>query len=91
MRPAALVFLADQSDDGFIDAAYKKLLQSLWQHAIEEAFARGTDVDDAVERAKERLCVVFRRDHSYHVWPPSGTNYFDKAPEQSPVDILRED
>jgi hypothetical protein len=85
--PASLVFLADQSDDAVVEGMYKKLWQALVHHAADEATKSGTDLTDAVVHAKDRLCVVFRRDHTYRVWNPDGNNQFDKAPEHSAVDI----
>lgn len=84
---ASLVYLADQSDDALVDGVYRKLWESIAQHATAEAFKSGADPTDAVVRAKDRFCVVYRRDHVYRVWNPAGNNQFDKSPEYSAVDI----
>src|SRR3989338_9660291 len=85
--PASLVFLADQSEDAFVAGVYQKFLHSLSLHAVDKAIEMRTDPSDAVERATERFCVVYRRDHNYKVWNRDGNVRIDKAPARSAVDI----
>jgi hypothetical protein len=84
---ASLVFLADQSDDASVEAVHKKVRQALVQQALDQTSTSGADLMEAVARATDRLCVVFRRDHVIRVWNPEGTSRFDRPPEQSAVDI----
>jgi len=89
-RPASLAYLADQSDDTVVDGVYTKLLQAISVHAISSAFEANKDPTDAAVRAKDRLCVVFRRDHAYRVWKSNDNNQFNRPPDHSAVDIAGE-
>ena len=47
----------------------------------------GEELSDAIVRAQDRLCVVFRRDDRYGTRGPQGTNLIDIPADASPVDI----
>lgn len=84
---ASLVYLADQSDDAMVDPVYRKVKQALIQQATGEAITAGADLIEAIIRATDRLCVVFRRDHVIHVWCPGRSVQIDRPPVDSAVDI----
>lgn len=86
---AALVYLADQADDVEIERVHLKLLQALMEHAVGAAIRAGKNTEElsnAVVRAGDRLCVVFRRDNNYRVRGPQGANLIDVPGGASPVD-----
>lgn len=90
---AALVYLADQADDAKIDSAHQKLKQAIATHAVTVAINRGKggeELADAIVRAQDRLCVVFRRDNCYGVRGPEGTNLIDIPAGASPVDFAED-
>jgi len=90
---AALVFLADQADDAEIDIVHQKLTQAIVGHALSVAIRDGKSGDeltDAIVRAQDRLCVVFRRDNNYGARGPQGTNLIDIPAGASPVDFAED-
>ncbi|MCY1536643.1 hypothetical protein D9M68_721060 [compost metagenome] len=59
-------------------------------HATQEATSAGKnaeELNDALVRAQDRLCVVFRRDNRYGARGPEGTNLIDIPAGTSPVDF----
>lgn len=87
---AALVYLADQADDAEIDSVHQKLKLAIVSHAAYIAVGdgkSGQELADAIVRAQDRLCVVFRRDNSYGARGPQGTNIIDIPAGASPVDF----
>lgn len=91
--PAALSFLADQADDSLIESTHQKLRQAIVGHAMKEAISQGKSVEelsDAVVRAQDRLCVVFRRGNVYGARGPEGTNLIDTPAGASPVDFAED-
>lgn len=90
---AALVYLADQADDAEIDSVHQKLTQALVCHALSTAIQdgkNGEELINAIVRAQDRLCVVFRRDNSYCTRGPQGTNLIDIPAGASPVDFAED-
>lgn len=90
---AALAYLADQADDIEIDSVHQKLKQAIVQDALSAAVRdgkSGEELADAIVRAQDRLCVVFRRDNSYGARGPQGTNLIDIPAGASPVDIAED-
>ena len=90
---AALAYLADQADDSAIESTHQKLRQAITGHALNEAISAGKNVEelsDAVVRAQDRLCVVFRRDNHYGARGPEGTNHIDTPAGASPVDFAED-
>jgi hypothetical protein len=90
---AALVYLADQADDAEIDSVHQKLKQAIVSHALSVAIRdgkNGEELADAIVRAQDRLCVVFRRDNSYGTRGPQGTNLIDIPAGASPVDFAED-
>lgn len=90
---AALVYLADQADDIEIDSVHRKLEQAIIEHALGVAVQdgkSGEEIQDAIVRAQDRLCVVFRRDNNYGARGPHGTNLIDIPAGVSPVDFAED-
>ncbi len=88
--PASLVYLSDQANDSAIESTHQKLTKALTTHAVNEACEAGKtgeDLSDAVVRAQDRLCVVFRRDNRFGARGPQGTNLIDTPACESPVDF----
>lgn len=87
--PAALVYLSDQANNLAVDSTHQKLRQAITTHAVNEAVVAGKsgeELSDAIVRAQDRLCVVFRRDNRYGARGPEGTNFIDTPASASPVD-----
>lgn len=90
---AALVYLADQADDAEINVVHQKLTQAIVNHALSVAISEGKNGDqlaDAIVRAQDRLCVVFRRDNQYGARGPQGTHLIDIPAGTSPVDFAED-
>jgi len=87
---ATLVYLSDQANDSAVESMHQKLREALVTHASREAIEAGKSVEelnDAIVRAQDRLCVVFRRDHRFGARGPEGTNLIDVPASASPVDF----
>jgi hypothetical protein len=84
---ASLVFLGDQSDNASIESVYMTVLQALIQQSWEAAIKSRLDLTDAVVHARDRLCVVFRKNHVCCVWNPDRDRRIDSPPLYSAVDI----
>lgn len=87
---AALVYLSDQANNSAAERVHQKLRQAISLHAVTEAInagKSGEEMSEAVIRAQDRLCVVFRRDDRYCTLGPEGTNLIDKPASASPVDF----
>lgn len=84
---AGLVYLGDQSDDDDVRKVYSVLLEGTTMHAVKKATKSNTDLTDAVARSRDRLCVVYRRDHQLHVWGVERVSRIDRPPELSAFDI----
>lgn len=88
--PAALVYLSDQANDSLVDSTHQKLRTAIMGHALNEACEVGKSgeaLSDAIVRAQDRLCVVFRRDNRFGARGPVGTNLIDTPASASPVDF----
>ena len=85
--PAALIYLADQSNEDLVDKAYTFASGAILPHALKMAIGNSADPMDAIARARDRLCVVYRMDHALKVWGPDRTSRIDRPPETSAVDI----
>jgi hypothetical protein len=85
---AALVYLAEEADDSVVDRTHQKLLQGLRSDAVVKAMIENKDVADAVVRAQDRLCVVYRREHRYCIRGPEGLNLINNPAVNSAVGIL---
>ncbi|WP_447989485.1 hypothetical protein [Achromobacter spanius] len=88
--PAALVYLSDQANNSAVESTHQKLRQAIISHAANEACEagkNGEELSDAIVRAQDRLCVVFRRDNRFGARGPEGTNLIDTPASASPVDF----
>lgn len=88
--PASLVYLSDQANDSMVESTHQKLRKAIITHAVNEACEAGKsgeDLSNAVVRAQDRLCVVFRRDNRFGARGPEGTNRIDTPASASPVDF----
>lgn len=87
---AALVYLSDQANDAAIESAHQMLRSALTTQAADKAIKAdlsAEEISDAIVRAQDRICVVFRRDNQYCVRGPKGTNLIDIPASASPVDF----
>lgn len=90
---AALAYLSDQADDSAIESTHQKLRQAIAVQAVNDAISagkNGEELSDAVVRAQDRICVVFRRDNRYGTRGPDGTNLIDTPAGASPVDFAED-
>jgi hypothetical protein len=90
LGPASLVYLSDQANNSAVESTHQKLRTALITHAVKEACESGKtgeELSDAIVRAQDRLCVVFRRDNRFGARGPEGTNLIDTPASESPVDF----
>lgn len=87
--PATLAYLSDQANNSAVESTHQKLRQAITSHAVNEACdagKTGEELSNAIVRAQDRLCVVFRRDNRFGARGPEGTNLIDTPASASPVD-----
>ncbi len=88
--PASLVYLSDQANNSAVESTHQKLRKALVTHAVNEACVAGKtgeEMSNAIVRAQDRLCIVFRRDNHFGARGPEGTNLIDTPASESPVDF----
>lgn len=87
---AALVYLSDQANDAAIENAHQILRSALTAQAADKAIKAdlsAEEISNAIVRAQDRICVVFRRDNRYGARGPKGINLIDTPASASPVDF----
>jgi hypothetical protein len=60
------------------------------RHAVSHAEMHQMEIEDAVIRSRDRLCVVYRRDHRLQVWGRERASRYDVPPERSEFDVAQE-
>jgi len=66
------------------------LRSALTAQAADKAIKAGLsaeEISNAIVRAQDRICVVFRRDNQYGARGPEGMNLIDTPASASPVDF----
>lgn len=87
-KRATVIFLGDESDDDVVDVAFRFASQHVRRGALISADAAGINALDAADRAGDRICVVYRRNH---VFAAKGTSQrYNRSPDESVVDIAGE-
>ncbi|MXY56441.1 MAG: hypothetical protein F4Y41_08595 [Gammaproteobacteria bacterium] len=71
-RPAAFVYLGENPETDTLANVYAKLAKARTIHAYTAAVEAGVDPRDAVSRAHDRLCVVYKDNHTLRVYRPTG-------------------
>ena len=69
-RPATLVYLGDNVEDDRLENVYAKLNKARKIHAFNTSLQANVDTSDAVSLAPDRLCVVYRRNHTLQFYRP---------------------
>ena len=69
-RPAAFVYLGDNPEADALENVYNKLKRARRIHAFTASDQAGVDPSDAVTFAQDRLCVVYRRNHTLQFYRP---------------------
>jgi hypothetical protein len=86
--PAAVIYLSDEADDAVVDTAFDKARTGLIAHATGESAGKSaSDVMNALVRAQDRMCVVYRRGGQYLVRGADSMVAIDRPAGESPVDI----
>lgn len=84
-KRATVIFLGDESDDNVVQTAFTLASQHVRRKAFIEADAVGANVQDAVDQAGNRVCVIYRRNHELAAKGPS--QHYNRSPDASAVDI----
>ena len=71
-RPAALVYLGDNPEADTLANVYAKLNRARRVHASIASVQAGVDLSNAVSLAQDRLCVVYRKNHTLQFYRPPG-------------------
>ena len=69
-RPAAFVYLGDNVEADTLENVYTKLKRARRIHAFAASDQAGVDPSDAVTFAQDRLCVVYRQNHTLQIYRP---------------------
>ena len=89
-RSAGLVFLGDQSDDEEVRKVFEVMKEGSATHATQNAIKNNLNLQEAVVRCCDRLCVVFRRNHKIYIWGVDRISRFDRPPTESEFNFTRE-
>ena len=71
-RPAALVYLGEDPEADTVTNIYAKLTKARRIHAFTASVQADVDPSDAVSLAQDRLCVVYRENHTLRFYRPAG-------------------
>ena len=71
-RSAALVYLGEDPEADTVTNVYAKLRTARQVHAAAAAAQAGADPRDAATLAQDRLCVVYRQNHTLRFYRPPG-------------------
>ena len=71
-RPAALVYLGENPEADKLANVYAKLNKARQSHAATAAVVADADLSDAASLARDRLCVVYRHNHTLQFYRPPG-------------------
>ena len=79
-HPAAFVYLGDNPEADTLANIYTKLNRARRIHASTASVQAGVDPSDAVSLAQDRLCVVYRQNHTLQFYrPPEYASITDPA------------
>jgi len=85
--PAALVFLGDNVETDTLENIYAKLKKARSIFAFTVSQQAGIDPTDAVSFAQDRLCVVYRQNHTLQFYRPTEYASITAAEEVQVDDI----
>ena len=71
-RPAAFVYLGENPEADTLANVYAKVNKARKIHAFTASIQAGVDPSDAVSLAQDRLCVVYRQNHTLQFYRPPG-------------------
>ena len=86
-RPAAFVYLGEDPEADTLDSVYAKLRKAREVHAYTASVDADIDPSDAVSLAQDRLCVVYKQNHTLHFYRPLGFASISD-PTGSPLDDI---
>ena len=69
-HPAAFVYLGENVETDTLENVYTKLKRARRKHAFDISEQAGVDPSDPVTFAEDRLCVVYRRNHTLEFYKP---------------------
>ena len=70
-RPAAFVYLGDNPEADTLANVYAKLKKARRIHAFTASVQASVDPSDAVSLAQDRLCVVYKQNHTLKFYRPT--------------------
>ena len=69
-RPAAFVYLGEDVEPDALANMYAKLKKGRRNHAFEVCEQKNIDPGEAISVAQDRLCVVYRQNHTLRIYRP---------------------
>ena len=71
-RPAAFVYLGEDAEPDTLDNVHARLRKARRIHAVAASDKADVDLNDAISVAQDRLCVVYRENHTLRFYRPPG-------------------
>ena len=71
-RPAAFVYLGENPEADTLANVYSRLNKARKIHAYTASVRADIEPNDAVSLAQDRLCVVYKQNHTLHFYRPPG-------------------
>ena len=88
---ATLVYLGDNPETNTVEKMHAKLKNALIRHEIDLLIGRGETNLNLAKRAADRLCIVYRQNHTLRVFRPSDYVNITRAGDTLPTDLARSD
>lgn len=85
-----MLYLGEDPEPNTIENIYAKIRSARKFHAAAEAIRDNADVNDAIDRADDRLCIVYRENHVLQFYRPKQYASITDPANQSVDDITGE-
>ena len=89
--PATLLYLGENPETTTIESMHAKLENALIRHELELLLEQGETNLNLARRAVDRLCIVYRQNHTLRIFRPPNYADITRAGDTLPTDLARSD
>lgn len=87
--PATLLYLGENPEESTIRNVYAKMETALVRHEVERLLPQRTADLNRARRATDRLCIVYRHNHTLRVFRPPDYADITRSGDTLPTDLTR--
>ena len=87
--PATLLYLGENPEITTIKNMHAKLANALMRHEVDVRLEQGDADLSRVSEAVDRLCIVYRQNHTLRIFRPADYADIAKAGDTLPTDLTR--